>query len=99
MNSQNFTSDSFHSDELRNRWTDHFNPPALINDLGCFQVGPDPMAIRNFMFPPFSGKGEATAMLYVNGHHPATDGVKVGYTWYPDRVVRNCQMDGFEIET
>ncbi|MCB9782395.1 MAG: hypothetical protein H6751_05485 [Candidatus Omnitrophica bacterium] len=99
MNSQNFTSDSFHSDELRNRWTDHFNPPALINDLGCFQVGPDPMAIRNFMFPPFSGKGEATAMLYVNGHHPATDGVKVGYTWYPDRVVRTCQMDGFEIET
>lgn len=85
--------------EMVQRWRDHFSHPPLFNDLGCFRVGPDPMAIHNFMFPPFSGMGEGTAMLYLNRRHSAACDVEVGYTWYPDRVVRRCRFEGFEVET
>jgi len=91
--------DHLHSDELVKHWHEHFNHPPLINDLGCFKVMPDPMGIQDFLFPPFSGKGEGTGMLYVNRKHPASEGVAVGYTWYPDRVRRRSKMEGLEIET
>ncbi len=80
-------------------WRDHFNHPPLFNDLGCFRTGPDPMAIHNFMFPPFSGNGEATAALYLNRRHAASHNIQVGYTWYPDRVRRRARFEGFDVET
>lgn len=91
--------DSLKAGEMRHSWRDHFSHPPLFNKLGCFRVEPDPLAIANFMFPPFSGKGEGTAFLHLNGKHPASEDVQVSYTWHPDRVVRRCEMEGFEIES
>ncbi len=91
--------DGLATGEMWHHWRDHFNHPPLFNDLGCFRVGPDPMAIANFMFPPFTGKGEGTAKLYIDRRQPAAAGVQVGYTWYPDRVRRRASMDGLDIET
>jgi len=85
--------------EMRHRWRDHFSHPPMFNELGCFRVGPDPMAIANFMFPPFSGMGEGTAMLYINRRHSAAMDVEVGYTWYPDCVRRRARFEGFDLET
>jgi hypothetical protein len=85
--------------EMRQRWRDHFSHPPLFNDLGCLRVGPDPMAIANFMFPPFSGMGEGTAVLYINRRHSVAMDVEVGYTWYPDCVKRRACFEGFDVET
>ena len=38
-------------------------------------------------------------MLYINRKHPASEDVEIGYTWYPDRVLRRTKMEGLEIET
>lgn len=100
MTSNNWHSvDALGSEEMVTHWRDHFSPPALVNDLGCFQVMPDPMGIRDFLMPPFSGKGEGTGMLYINRKHPASEDVPVGYTWYPDRVRRRATFEGLEVET
>lgn len=85
--------------EMWHHWRDHFNHPPLFNNLGCFRTGPDPMGIHNFMFPPFSGNGEGTAMLYINRRQPASHDVRVGYTWYPDCVRRRAQFEQLDIET
>ncbi len=85
--------------EMRHRWRDHFSHPPLFNELGCLRVAPDPMAIANFMFPPFSGMGEGTAMLYINRRHSVAADVEVGYTWYPDCVRRVATFEGLAIET
>lgn len=87
------------TEEMCKRWDDHFSLPPLFNDLGCFRVQFGPMAIQDFMYPPFSGKNEGTGMLYINRKHPATEGITVGYTWYPDKVRRRSELDGIEIET
>lgn len=91
--------DKLATGEMWARWRDHFNHPPLFNDLGCFRTGPDPMGIHNFMFPPFSGNGEGTAMLYLNRRHPASCDVSVGYTWRPDAAIRRAELDGIEIAT
>lgn len=91
--------DSLATAEMRQRWRDHFSHPPLFNDLGCFRVGPDPMSIHNFMFPPFSGNGEGTAILYLNRRHSAADDVAVAYVWHPDRVVRRARFQGVDVET
>ena len=85
--------------EIHARWRDHFSHPPLFNELGCFRVDADPTGIANFMFPPFSGKGEGTAYLYLDGLHPASEDVEVGYTWLADRVLRRCVVDGLEVES
>lgn len=87
------------SSEMWQYWGDHFNHPPLFNDLGCFRTGPNPMDIYNFMMPPFSGNGEGTAILYLNRQHAALSNVKVGFTWYPDRVRRRARFEGFDVET
>lgn len=84
---------------MTHRWRDHFSHPPLFNDLGCFRTGPDPMAIFNFMFPPFCGMGEGTAMLYLNRKHPPSCDIEIGYTWHPDRVRRRASFEGCEVET
>ena len=91
--------DALGAGEMRAHWRDHFSHPPLFNRLGCFRVAADPMAVANFMFPPFSGKGEGTAFLHLNGKHPASEDVAVAYQWFPDRAVRRCEMEGFQIET
>lgn len=91
--------DRLATSEMWQRWRDHFSHPPLFNALGCFRTGPDPMGIFNFMFPPFSGAGEGTALLYLNGRQPASCDVEVGFTWYPDRVRRRATFEGFEVET
>ncbi|MCD6384680.1 hypothetical protein J7M23_02780 [Candidatus Sumerlaeota bacterium] len=91
--------DQLASAEMWQYWRDHFSHPPLFNDLGCFRTGPNPMDIHNFMFPPFSGNGEATAILYLNRQHPALCDVQVGYTWYPDRVRRRTKFEGLDVET
>jgi hypothetical protein len=91
--------DHLASAEMKHYWGDHFSHPPLFNDLGCFRTGPNPMDIHNFLFPPFSGSGEDTAILYLNRKHPALSHVKVGYTWYPDRVRRRARFEGFDVET
>jgi len=93
------STDVLHTDPMLKRWQDHFNHPPCVNDLGCFRMQPDPMGIRDFLFPPFSGKGEGTGMLYIDRKHPASEGVPVEYTWYPHMVLRRAAMDGLEIET
>lgn len=90
--------DNLCSDEQFKTWKDHFNPPPMVNDLGSLRVMVDPMGIQDLMFPPFSGKNEGTGMLYINRRHPASESVKVGFTWYPDRVRRRSEIDGFKIE-
>ena len=100
MNEINWLSvDTLCSEEMVKVWKDHFSLPPLVNDLGNFRVMPDPMGIQDFLFPPFSGKGEGTGMLYINRKHPASERVEIGYTWYPDRVRRRSKIDGLEIET
>ncbi|GAB4318086.1 MAG: hypothetical protein Kow0059_11360 [Candidatus Sumerlaeia bacterium] len=91
--------DTLCTGEMQARWRDHFNHPPLFNDLGCFRTGPDPMGVFNFMFPPFSGCGEGTALLYLDRRHPASCDVSVGYTWHPDRVRRRARFEGLEVET
>lgn len=95
----NLHCDNLATGEMWHHWRDHFSHPALFNKLGCFRTGPDPMGIFNFMFPPFCGNGEGTALLYLNRKQPASHGVAVGYTWYPDRVRRRANFEGCEIET
>lgn len=91
--------DQLGTGEMVHRWRDHFSHPPLFNDLGCFRTGPDAMGVFNFMFPPFSGNGEGTAMLFIDRQHLAAHDVEVGFTWYPDRVVRRANFSGLEIET
>lgn len=91
--------DQLATGEIWAYWRDHFSHPPLFNDLGCFRTGPDVMGIYNFMFPPFSGNGEGTAMLHINRRHLPSQNVQVGYTWHPDRVVRRAHYDGLDIET
>jgi len=87
------------SEEMVHRWSEDYATPPCANDLGAFRIAPDPMGVANFMMPPFSTMGESTAMLYVNRKHAPSEGTKVGYTWYPDRVRRRCEIDGLRIET
>jgi hypothetical protein len=91
------STDELRSDEMHAKWQDDFSRPACINDLGSVFVAPDPMGVRDLMMPPFAMGGENTAMLYINRKHPALEGVSVGFTWYPDRVERRCQLDGFDV--
>lgn len=92
-------SNALGSAEIRAHWRDHFNHPPCFNDLGCFRVGPDPTGIFHFMMPPFSGKGEGTALLYIDESTPAAEGIDIGYQWFPDRVERNCEFKGLKIES
>ena len=99
--SKNPVSDisSLHCDQLARAemwqyWSDPFTHPPLFNDWGCFRTGPNLMDIHNFLFPPFSGSGEGTAILYLNRKHPARSYVKIGHTWYPDRVRRRDRYTG-----
>ena len=91
--------DGLGSEEIVKKWKDHFSHPPCTNDFGSFRVGPDPMAVCDFLMPPFSTNGETTASLYVNRKHPPSEGVAIGYIWYPDRVRRRCEMEGLSIET
>lgn len=93
------TCSNLASSEMTHSWSEHFSHPPLFNDLGCFRTGTNPMDIYNFMFPPFSGNGEGTAILFINRKHAALSEAKVGYTWYPDKVRRRAIFEGFKVET
>jgi len=91
--------DRLGSAEMIHRWGDAYPTPPCANDWGAFRVANDPMGICNFMMPPFSTQGEFTAMLYVDRMHAPSQSISIGYTWYPDRVRRRCEMGGLQIET
>ena len=91
--------DGLASDEIVRKWQDDFLRPPCANDFGSLIVAPDPMGVGDLLMPPFSTKNERTAMLYVNRKHAPSEGTAIGYTWYPDRVRRRCEMDGLEIES
>jgi len=91
--------DQLASAELHAKWQDDFSRPACVNDHGFFVVGRDPMGISDVMIPPFSMGAENTALLYINRKHPPSEGVEIGYTWYPDRVERRARFDGLDIFT
>ncbi|GAC1408596.1 MAG: hypothetical protein NVSMB57_00040 [Actinomycetota bacterium] len=91
--------DEFRSDPMTHRLGDMFNPPALTNFLGCVQADLDPVAIRALSFPPFAAGWMATGALFVNGVYFHAAGSPVTFTWYPDRIVRECTIDGWRIRS
>lgn len=91
--------DGLASDEIVQKWQDAFLRPPCANDFGSFVVAPDPMGVGDLLMPPFSTKNERTAMLYIDRHHAPSEGTPIGYTWYPDRVRRRCEMAGLTIES
>ncbi|MGH2830749.1 MAG: hypothetical protein ACRDJM_09725 [Actinomycetota bacterium] len=93
------TVEDLASSPLVHRFGDHFNPPALTNFLGCVQAEVDLTSIRCLSFPPLSTGDTVTAALFLNGRYFPSLGVPVTFTWYPDRIVREAEWDGWRIRT
>jgi hypothetical protein len=91
--------DDLKSDVLTHRFGDFFNPPALTNFMGCVQVDTDITAIRNLNFPPFATGNTITAAFVLDGRHFQSFGVPVTFVWYPDRIVREAEWNGFRLRS
>lgn len=91
------TSVDLRSATMVHRASDHFNPPALTNFLGCVQAAVDPVAIWNLNFPPLACGDLITGHLFVDGRLFASSGEPVEFVWYPDRIERKATVNGLEV--
>lgn len=88
------TVDDVRSSPLVHKFGDMFNLPGLTNFLGCVQADFDPTGIRSLNFPPFATSDTVTGCLYVNGRFFKATGAPITFTWYPDRIVREAELEG-----
>jgi len=91
--------DFLRSSEMKHKFGDLFNPPALTNFLGVVHSELDIMAISNFSMPPFSIAHQHTASLFLNDCYFQAIGCPVSFTWYPDRIVRSAEFNGLYLES
>jgi hypothetical protein len=93
------TVEDLRSAPMTQRYGDLYALPGLTNFLGTVQMDLDPVGIRCLQFPPY-GTGDApTATLYVDDRLFHAWGTPVTFTWYPDRVVREAEVNGLLIRT
>lgn len=93
------TCNSLQSSPLVHRLGDTFNPPGLTNFLGCVQVDLDPVAIRSHNYPPLATSDTVTGKLFWNDRIFGATGVALTTTWFPDRIDRVAEIDGFELRS
>lgn len=101
--------DSLASIRMTHRFGDLFNPPALTNFRGCAQAALDVCAVRSVSFPPLAqgeasmdmlgGRGDLTALLFVDGAYLTAERVPVEFTWRPDRIERGAELRDLRFET
>lgn len=84
---------------MSHRIGDVFNPPGLTNFLGCLQVDFDLVAVRSVNFPPLACSDTVTGGLYLDGRYFPSTGVPITFRWWPDRIERHAEFNGFEIKT
>lgn len=87
------------SSVMTHKFADLFNPPGITNFMGVLQTEIDPTGISSLNFPPFAMAGNNTANLYINDRFYQATGRPVSFVWYPDRVERFSNYQGFEIKT
>ena len=85
------TSNELSSDKLLHKHGDFFNPPALTNFLGVVQSEIDLTSISSINFPPLVSGRMVTASLYVDDIYFPSFGTEIGFTWYPDKIIRESE--------
>ena len=93
--------DFFSSSKLTHGINSHFNPPGLTNFIGVVQVENDITGIRGLNYPPFGTSMEKTCILYVDDRYFLSTNTPISFTWRPDKIVRETNLDGlrFLVET
>ncbi len=94
---------------MTHRFGDLFNPPALTNFRGCAQAALDVTAVRSVSFPPLAqgeasmdmlgGRGDLTALLFVDGAYVTAERIPIEFTWQPDRIQRRAVLRDLSFET
>ncbi len=94
-----YTVNDLASTTMEHKFGDMFNLPGLTNFLGCVQVDMDLTGIRSVNFPPFGCSDVITGGLFLDNRYFPTLKIPVKFTWYPDRIVREADYNGFNIKT
>lgn len=84
---------------MTHRFGDLYALPGLTNFLGTVQVDLDPVGLRGLNFPPFATSDVPTATLYVDRRLFHAWGAPVTFTWSPDRIVREAEVNGLWLRT
>jgi hypothetical protein len=71
-----------------------FNPPGLTNFWGTCQADLDITGIRSFNFPPFTNADNVTGSLFFNNKYFQSLNRAIHFTWFPDKIVRETEIDG-----
>ncbi len=84
---------------LTRRMTELAAMPGLNNDLGAIQAVADIAAIRDPVFPPYSGGNEVTLLTFLNGKQLAQAVPHVEIRWRAYALERRCKSNGWALES
>ncbi len=87
------------SDKLKHKFGDLFNSPGITNFFGTCQADFDITGIRSFNFPPFTNSDKVTGSLFLNGWYFPSLNNEIGFTWYPDKIVRETEAEGLKLKS
>ncbi|MGD8778689.1 MAG: hypothetical protein PVH88_06970 [Ignavibacteria bacterium] len=93
------TTNDLKSDKLTHKFGDVFNPPGITNFWGTCQADIDITGIRSFNFPPFTNSDKVTAGLFLNERYFPSLNREVHFTWFPDRIEREAEVDGLYLKS
>lgn len=93
------TVNDIKSDKLTHKFGDVFNPPGITNFWGACQVDLDITGIRSFNFPPFTNADSVTGSLFLNDRYFQSLNREIHFTWYPDKIIRETEVDGLSLKS
>ena len=93
------TVNDIKSDKLTHKFGDVFNPPGITNFWGTCQADLDITGIRSFNFPPFTNADSVTGSLFLNDRYFQSLNQKIGFTWFPDKIIRETEIDGLKLKS
>lgn len=93
------TVNDIKSDKLIHKFGDVFSPPGITNFWGTCQADLDITGIRSFNFPPFTNADSVTGSLFLNNRYFQSLNQKIGFTWFPDKIVRETEIDGLNLKS
>ena len=93
------TTTDIKSDKLTHKFGDVFSPPGITNFWGTCQADIDITGIRSFNFPPFTNSDKVTGSLFLDGWYFPSLNRKIDFTWFPDKVERETEVDGLKLKS
>lgn len=93
------TVNDIKSDKLTHKFGDVFSPPGITNFWGTCQSDLDITGIRSFNFPPFTNADSVTGSLFLNDRYFQSLNREIHFTWYPDKIIRETEVDGLSFKS